>query len=72
MTGAYTLYTLGKVVKDVLVAACAQKAAWDGFTKPQRKSINQWKDAVTVSTYIMCIHIHTHQNHLHEDTNGNT
>ncbi|CAI8007734.1 Ecto-NOX disulfide-thiol exchanger 1 [Geodia barretti] len=34
-----------KVVKEVLMAACAQRTAWDGFTKPQRKSINQWKDA---------------------------
>ena len=41
---------LGKVVKEVLMATCAQKTAWDGFTKPQRKSINQWKDAAGVST----------------------
>ena len=40
---------LGKVVKEVLMAACAQRTAWDGFTKPQRKSINQWKDAAAVS-----------------------
>ena len=31
------------------MAACVQKTAWDGFTKPQRKSINQWKDAAAVS-----------------------
>jgi hypothetical protein len=27
------------------MATCVQRTAWDGFTKPQRKSINQWKDA---------------------------
>jgi RNA recognition motif-containing protein len=33
-----------RVIEDVLSAACTQKVAWDSFTKPQRKSINQWKD----------------------------
>ena len=38
----------GKIVEDVLSTACTQRA-WDHFTKPQRKSITQWKDYATVS-----------------------
>lgn len=42
-----------RIIEDVLSAACAQKAAWDGFTKPQRKSISQWKEYANVS-YNQC------------------
>ena len=47
----------GRAVEDVLMAACTYKSAWDGFTKPQRKSINQWKDAAGVRPHT---HTHTH------------
>ena len=43
-------YCVGKAVEDVLMAACNQKSAWDSFTKPQRKSISQWKDSINVSS----------------------
>ena len=42
------MFTVGRVIEDVLSAACTQKVAWDSFTKPQRKSINQWKDYSSV------------------------
>lgn len=34
----------GDIIDDVFEKA-SQKKSWDQFTKPQRKSIGQWKDA---------------------------
>lgn len=46
-TTAWFLHT-GDVIESVYTAAM-QKRSWDQFTKPQRKSITQWKDMVQVS-----------------------
>ena len=44
----------GKAAEDVLMTACTQKSAWDSFTKPQRKSINLWKESAGVRVYNYC------------------
>ena len=41
------IYSSGDVIDSVFTAAM-QKRPWDVFTKPQRKSITQWKDMVQV------------------------
>ena len=38
---------VGSLLEEVFDVACTQKA-WDHFTKPQRKTITQWKEFAAV------------------------
>ena len=48
----------GAVLESVFEVACQQKC-WGHFTKPQRKSISQWKDFAAVSKNSLFLALHS-------------